>query len=652
MNFRRMVSARQMFCSRQYIIPGAARLGLALDGRRMASSGGRQTHGSPCCILWIAQVDKPVREHRDQRLNRGTASAAPEQGEWGVRRRSLFAKYFATLFIAVIVPLLLGAASETWFGYLGQRRALNELLQSESRSAADRIQTFIDSIRDQLGWVVQLPWSPGENERHRIEALRLLRQVPAVASVTLVDEAARERVFVSRQDVNRVGQGSSMAADPAVRGALANKIWFGPVRYESDSEPYITIAVAGNRRAAGIAIADINLKLIKDVVAAIKVGESGSVYVIDGPGRLIAHPDVSQVLRGNAAAEDFRPLTTAVAAANGRATVTSDADGERVIASSARIPDLDWTVIAQQPVAEAFAPIRSALWRSLALLLIGTLFAIFLAWWLAHRMSGPIRQLEDGVQRIGAGQFDHRIEMSTGDELEQLAGRFNEMASELATSKEKSERINRLKRFLAPQVAEIVEDSGNQALLLGQRREVVVVFADLRGFTAFSARAEPEVIMAVLGQYYEAVGSVVTRHQATLTSFAGDGLMVLLNAPLECDEPALRGIRLAIDMQAAVQDLIVGWRAEGHVIGFGVGAAMGPATVGTVGYEGRIDYTANGSVINLASRLCGLASDRQILLDAALAAAAEGAVTVRSIGERPVKGYDAPVRVFEVSGLA
>lgn len=551
----------------------------------------------------------------------------------------------------MIVPLLIGAASETWFGYLGQRRALNELLQSESRSAADRIQAFIDSIRDQLGWVVQLPWSAVENESHRIEALRLLRQVPAIASVTLVDEADKERVFVSRQDANRVGEGTDMAADPAVMGAHADKIWFGPVRYESDSEPYMTIAVAGNRRAAGIAIADINLKLIKDVIASIKIGDSGFAYVIDGSGRLIAHPDISQVLRGNAASEDFEPLTKAVAAATGKAVVTRDAEGEAVIATSARTADVDWTVIAQQPVKEAFAPIRSALWRSLALLLIGTLFAISLAWWLAHRMSGPIRQLEYGVQRIGAGQFDHRIEMSTGDELEQLAGRFNEMARELAASKEKSERINRLKRFLAPQVAELVEDSGNQGLLDGQRRDVVAIFGDLRGFTAFSARAEPEVIMGVLGQYYEAVGSVITRHRATITSFAGDGLMVLVNAPLECDEPALRGVRLALDMQAAVQDLIAGWRAAGHFIGFGVGVAMGPATVGTVGYEGRIDYTANGNVINLASRLCSLALDRQILLDPAIAAAVGGAAAVSSVGERSIKGYDAPVPVFEATGL-
>jgi class 3 adenylate cyclase len=459
----------------------------------------------------------------------------------------------------------------------------------------------------------------------------------------------RERAFISRQDANRIGLGASMASDPAVKGAKASKVWFGPVRYEGDSEPYMTIAVAGNRAAAGIAIADINLKLIQEVIAAIKIGDTGHAFVIDGSGRLIAHPDISQVLRGHAASEGFASLKAAVAAANGAAVVTRDADGKPAIATSARTASVDWTVIAQQPVAEAFEPIRAALWRSLALLVVGTLFAISLAWWLARRMSGPIRQLEDGVQRIGAGEFEHRIEMSSGDELEQLANRFNEMAGELATSKEKSDRINRLKRFLAPQVAELVEDTGNQRLLDGQRREVVAIFGDLRGFTAFSANAEPEIIMGVLGEYYAALGLVITRHQATLTGFAGDGLMVLVNAPIECDEPALRGVRLAVDMQAAVQALIIGWQVAGHKIGFGVGVAMGPATVGIVGYEGRIDYTAIGSVINLASRLCGSAVDTQILLDPVLADAVGKSIMIDSVGERSIKGYDKPMRVFSVS---
>src|SRR6516225_3173340 len=565
-------------------------------------------------------------------------------------RRSLFLKYFVALFVAVVLPLLLGASGEAWFDYRDRRLHLNELRQVEARSAADRIQTFIDGIRDQIGWVVQFPWTDGEDDAHKIDAERLLQQVPAIVSITLVDQTGTERAFVSRLGgLNRVGRGVNLAADPAVLGARAGKVWYGPVLYRRDSEPYMTIAVAGNRAADGIAIADINLKLIWDIIAAIKIGDTGRAFVVDDSGRLIAHPDISLVLRGDSGSTVFNRLKSTIAAANGSAVVTTGDAGNAVVAASVRAANVGWTVIAQQPVSEAFASIRATLWRALALILVGALLAAALAYWLAHRMSEPIRQLEDGVQRIGAGQFDHRITISSGDELEQLANRFNEMAEELTVSKEKSERISRLKRFLAPQVAELVERS-DERMLEGQRREVAAIFGDLRDFTAFSARAAPDVIMALLSEYYEAIGAVVTRHEATLTGFGGDGVMVLVNAPVVRTNPALSAIRVAIDMQAAVQSLVVGWRAKGHAIGFGIGIAMGPAIVGTVGYEGRIDYTAIGNVINLASRLCGSASDGEILVDEVVAEGVKDNIPIEPLGVRLLKGYDRPQQIFAVAG--
>jgi class 3 adenylate cyclase len=563
-------------------------------------------------------------------------------------RRSLFFKYFITLFVAAVVPLMLGAVSEAWFGYRDQRLHLNEVLQVEARSAADKIQTFIDDISDQLGWVVQFPWSQSENDRRRIDALRLLQQVPAIVSITLVDQNGIERVFVSRLRLNRIGRGEDLSDDPAVVGARAGRVWYGPVRYQRNSEPYMRIAVAGNRAAAGIVIADINLKLIWDVIAAIKIGDTGHALVVDDSGRLIAHPDISLVLRGGAGSGDFDRLKSNVGAGNGSAVTTAGDDGKPAVALSVLANNVGWTVIAQQPVLEAFESIRAMLWRSLLLIAIGAIVAFALAYWLAHRMSGPIRQLEDGVQRVGMGQLDHRITIASGDELEQLAVRFNQMAGELAVSQQKSERINRLKQFLAPQVAELVEHS-DQRLLDGQRREVVAIFGDLRGFTAFSARAEPDAIMAVLKEYYEAVGAVITRHEATLIRFAGDGVMVLVNAPVACENPAHLGMRLAIEMQAVVQSLADGWCAAGHAMGFGVGIAMGPATVGTVGYEGRLDYTAIGNTINLASRLCSLADDAQILADPAVAEKVKDSIPLMSLGERTIKGYDRSLRLFAVA---
>ncbi len=568
----------------------------------------------------------------------------------GQRRRSLFQKYFAVLFIAVVMPLVAKGLSDAWFGYRDQRALLDALLRTEAASAADKIGGFLDGIQDQLSWTVRRAWSKDAQDQHRFDALGVLRQVPAVVSITLVDGAGTERLYVSRIDMNRTAGGIDRSRDPAVTGARAARVWYGPVTYYQDSEPFMTVAVAGNRRAAGIAIAEVNLKLIWDVITAIRVGDSGHAFVLDQSGRLVAHPDISLVLRGtdDEAFQAMRGLRQTIEASGGEAVTAEDIDGETVVAAMAEITGVNWMVFVEQPLSEAFAPIYATLWRTAGLLLAGTAFAIALAYWLARRMTGPIRQLEQGTELIGAGQFDHRIEIASGDELERLATRFNRMAGELALSQERSERIARLKRFLAPQVAELVEKAGDESVLAGQRAEVVVVFCDLRGFTAFSARNRPEAVMEVLGDYYEALGAIITRNEATLTSFSGDGLMALIGAPVPCPEPARRAVEMAIDMQKAVQGLIAVWRARGHDIGFGVGLAMGPATVGRIGYESRVEYTAIGSVANLASRLCASADDGRILIDNAVADAVRERLPLVALGARRFKGFDEPIDVYSV----
>jgi len=282
------------------------------------------------------------------------------------------------------------------------------------------------------------------------------------------------------------------------------------------------------------------------------------------------------------------------------------------------------------------------------LLLAGAVFAATLAYLLARRMIGPIRVLGQGAAAIGAGHFDHKIDIATGDELESLAQRFNEMAGELALSQERSERIARLKRFLAPQVAELVEGSGQEILLDSHRAEVVAIFCDLRGFTNFSHAARPEVMMGLVQEYYEALGTIITRYEATLTCFMGDGLMLLLNAPVPCPNPALRGVQMGLEMQAAVQPLMSRWQARGYAIGFGMGLAKGPAIVGLIGYEGRSDYTAIGNVVNLASRICGVAEDGQILIDAAVAAEIGDELPLMPLGSRMLRGLTEAVSVFSV----
>jgi class 3 adenylate cyclase len=222
------------------------------------------------------------------------------------------------------------------------------------------------------------------------------------------------------------------------------------------------------------------------------------------------------------------------------------------------------------------------------------------------------------------------------------------MAQELAVSQERSKRISRLKRFLAPQVAEIVDRANDDGVLDPQRQDVAAVFGDLRGFTAFSAHATPEEVMAVLGAYYEAIGTVIAQFEATLTNLSGDGVMILVNAPVPRADPALHAVRLAMAMQEAVQRLAADWRAQGYAIGFGVGLAYGSATVGQVGSGSRLDYTAIGPVVNLAARLCAAAKDGEMLLDASLAASVGRAVPLRCLGRLSLKGFDQGAEAFAV----
>jgi adenylate cyclase len=564
--------------------------------------------------------------------------------------RSLFQKYFLVLFVAVVVPLIINGASDAWFGYRDQRANLSSRLRAEADSAARQIQAFLDDIRAQMDWTVQLPWTEGLDERHQFDALRLLRQAPAITEVTLVDGKGIERLHVSRTDPDVAMSGVDHSSDPAVIGARAAHVWFGPLTLHRGSEPFMTIAVAGARPNAGVTIAEINLKLIWDVISAIHIGQTGGAFVLDGGGRLVAHPDISLVLRGadNTAISPLRALQKAAAAQGNEIVNGFNARGRSVLAAAAPIPGPDWTAFVEQPTAEAYGPIRAALWRTGLLLIAGAAFAFALAYLLALRMAGPIRQLEEGAARIGAGRFDHQIDLRTGDELEGLASRFNAMAGELAVSQERAERIGRLKRFLAPQIAELVENVGQENLLESHRTEVSVVFCDLRGFTAFASEVGPEEVMGLLGDYYDALGSIIMRYEATLTCFMGDGLMLLLNAPLPCPEPATRAVRMGLDMQSAVQALILRWRERGFVVGFGVGIATGTATVGRIGYEGRIDYTAIGSVVNLASRICSAATDGQVLIDPETAAAAATTIGVEGLGTHQMKGFAQSVPIFAV----
>ena len=216
---------------------------------------------------------------------------------------------------------------------------------------------------------------------------------------------------------------------------------------------------------------------------------------------------------------------------------------------------------------------------------------------------------------------------------------------------EQLERMGRLRRFLSPQLADLVVSSGDESFLDSHRRDITVVFCDLRAFTAFAETAEPEDVMGVLDDYYQALGDLVTRFEGTLERFTGDGLMVFFNDPLPCEDAPLRAVRMAVAMRNRIQGLAQGWARHGYDLALGVGVAQGYATLGRVGFEGRSDYTAIGTCTNLAARLCAEARPWQILLSPRVHASVEEFVTSEPVGELTLRGFSRPVATFNVVGL-
>jgi adenylate cyclase len=216
---------------------------------------------------------------------------------------------------------------------------------------------------------------------------------------------------------------------------------------------------------------------------------------------------------------------------------------------------------------------------------------------------------------------------------------------------EEIERIGRLRRFLAPQLAHAIVTAGDEKVLENHRREIVAMFCDLRGFTAFAETAEPEDIMAVLGEYHGAIGPLIRKYEGTLDRFTGDGMLIFFNDPLPCEDAPQRAARLGLEMRDAVAQLVPKWARRGHRLGFGVGMAQGFATLGRIGFEDRFDYTAIGAVINLASRLCAEAADGQVLASGRLAAMVEDLVQIEDLGERELKGMARPAAVANLQAL-
>jgi class 3 adenylate cyclase/HAMP domain-containing protein len=793
-----------------------------------------------------------------------------DAGNNSFRGRGLFAKYVFSLVGLVLFVLAVNSAIETYFIYRETQSSLVNTMAEKADTTASRIQQFMQEAERQISLVTR--GSIIRLEQRRAVYQQLLQQVPAVYEIIHVGEDGREKLRINR--TKEADFGLDFSRDIGFGETVRKGHWNGEPRFEG-AQAYMFIGVAHPRREDGISVADLSLKFLSDLVVSGQAGKIGTAYVVGPNGRLLASSDSNQRL-----GEDLSklPQVAALLGANPQHRSTGKAiDGQPVLAASKLVPDLNWHVIYEQPLSQAFLPIKDLLIRAAGLVALGLLLAMIAGTILTRRMLVPIRALHAGARRVAAGDFGQHIEIKTKDELEELAGQFNHMADEIretqtrleqkvaertedlaqsvrelkvleevgravsssldlksvlstvaaraaeitgadavvifgynsakrtfeltesiginpssatpaghlvideegsvlgqaaasgqpiaiadlanapehplnavasgagfnsvlvvplgdqqgvlgslvvlrktlgewapnaiglmqtfahqsvlamrnarlfsevdhkgrelsvahdtvqqqaaklqeqtvqlkdwnksleervATQLEEIGRISKLERFLAPQVAQLIASSdGAEALLASHRGEVTVVFCDLRGFTAFTESAEPEEVMNVLREYHAALGELIFRYEGTLDRYAGDGVMVLFNAPIPLPDHAKRAVKMAVEMRDAVGKLTQKWRSRGHSLGFGIGIAVGYATLGQIGFDRRLEYAAVGSVTNLASRLCDEAKAGQIVVSQRAYGMVEEWAEAAPIPDLQLKGFARPVPAVEI----
>jgi signal transduction histidine kinase len=354
-----------------------------------------------------------------------------------MRRRRLFRKYVVVFVSLVAGTLLISGAIEVYFSYQENKDALVALQREKASAAAVRIEGFVKEIERQIGWTTQPQLSTPDAalEQRRIDFLRLLRQVPPITELSHLDAAGKEQLRVSRLAMDTIGSQTDWSSDAKFVEAKARKTYYGPVYFRKESEPYMSISMA--QSGGGVTVAEVNLKFIWDVVSQIKIGKAGRAFVVDGGGTLIADPDISLVLQKTSLAslEQVTAATFGAAGAPRRdVTIGRDLQGRRVLTAHASIATLRWSVFAEQPLEEAFAPLRASIERTVVLVLIGVALSVVGSMLLARRMVQPIRALQEGAAKIGAGDLAQRLELQTSDELEDLAQQFNRMTAQLQES--------------------------------------------------------------------------------------------------------------------------------------------------------------------------------------------------------------------------
>jgi len=369
-------------------------------------------------------------------LPRRPAARKQGSGQHKVRGR-LFLKYVA-LFVAVVcLALISNDLVQLRFSIRDYTAMSTRIQEGQAEIAAAKIGQFVTEIEDQIGWIAHLAWADSRPDEWRFDVARLLRQVPPIMEFVKIDAAGRERFRVSRTAPEIVESLADLSRQPSFVEAVSKKVYYGPVYFRVESEPYMTLSVAGVRRDAGVSVVELNLKFIRDVIAQLKLGNGGRAYVVDAGGRLIAHSDLTMVLSRT----DFSQLRHVRGALAGGSTAqpegemaTEDINGRRILAAYAEIAPLGWRVFVETPVEEAMAPLDAATRRTGLVLVAALILASLAGLFLARRMVVPIRALVAGAARIGSGDLGQRISITSGDEFEMLGAQFNSMASQLQDS--------------------------------------------------------------------------------------------------------------------------------------------------------------------------------------------------------------------------
>jgi class 3 adenylate cyclase/HAMP domain-containing protein len=783
-------------------------------------------------------------------------------------REGLFAKYVVALVGLVVFVLAVNGAMEIWITYGGIKRSLADGMSEKAEATAKRIEQSMADLERQINWVTRA--SSTKTEERRADYAQLLRQVPQVSQLSLLNAQGREQLRHTRQTVT-LDSNADFSRDVRFIETVRRGTSLAPA-YLRGQRPFMSIALP-HVVDGSVTVAEIDLGFLADYFDDAQVGKVAYAYVIDPKGEVLASSARGPEVGKNLSA---LPQVAAVIPTGGRElTSGTDIHGDAVLTTAATVPRLGWHVFFEQPTAQALTPIRDQLVRIALLIGLGLVVAIIAGTIMARRMLVPITALQAGARRLGAGDFGHRIEVKTADELEELANQFNGMAGQLAATysgleekvKERTrdlaqsinelkvleevgravassldlnavlptvaaraleithadavliygydadnrqfhltesigidksaegghraidadnsplgeaaasgepiaiphlgetseyplrdvaveagfhsvlvvplvdqtgilgslvvlrrnagdfsanliglmktfahqavlamrnarlftevdhksreletahstvrrqadklqeqtdqlkdwnrsleervetqlgeiERIRRLERFLAPQVAQLIASSdGHEGLLDSHRREVTVVFCDLRGFTAFTETTEPEEAMNVLREYHAALGELIFKYEGTLDRYAGDGVMILFNAPIQFADHTARAVKMAVEMRDTIGELTGKWRNRGHNLGFGIGIALGYATLGQIGFEQRLEYAAIGSVTNLASRLCDEAKANQIVVSRRVYGMVEQWVEGRPIDDLNLKGFNHPILAAEI----